>query len=129
MSQCILKCECEAGQFCKVFNRVQSVYAVKVCRNESETLTPEQCEVIRQNWLRIKDKPVEVQIVDPKSVKVGFTEAEVKELFPDIDDPTLLGNRIEKLTKALGWPPCNGCDKRKEWINKAHLFIRNLIGE
>lgn len=51
----------------------------------------------------------------------GLTDAEVAELFPD---PTLIGNRISALTTALGIPPCDSCGRRKEWLNKAHSFLR-----
>lgn len=48
---------------------------------------------------------------------------EIAELFPDAD-PTLLGNRIAALTSALGFPPCGGCTARKNWLNKAHRWVR-----
>ena len=54
----------------------------------------------------------------------GLTASEVKELFPD-EDPTLIGNRIAALTAALGIPTCGGCDKRRQWMNKAHLWLKS----
>lgn len=39
-------------------------------------------------------------------------------------DPTLLGNRIEALTKAIGIPPCGGCADRRDWLNRAHASLR-----
>lgn len=50
-------------------------------------------------------------------------ELRVAELFPG-EDPTLLGNRIAALTAAIGWPPCGGCTKRKNWLNAAHDWLR-----
>jgi hypothetical protein len=49
--------------------------------------------------------------------------SESKELFGD-SDPTLLGNQIAALTKAIGIPPCGGCEKRRQWLNKATLWLR-----
>jgi hypothetical protein len=48
---------------------------------------------------------------------------EASKLFPD-EDQTLLGNRIKALTDALGIPPCGGCEKRRQWLNKAHAWLR-----
>jgi hypothetical protein len=56
-----------------------------------------------------------------------LTEAEKAELFPDVTDPTLLGERIAALTSALGIPPCGGCTERKNWLNRAHQLVRDLI--
>ena len=53
----------------------------------------------------------------------GLSDSEVAELLPG-EDPTLIGNRIAALTAALGIPPCGGCDRRREWMNKAHLWLR-----
>jgi hypothetical protein len=49
--------------------------------------------------------------------------SESKELFGD-GDPTLWGNQIAALTKAIGIPPCGGCEKRRQWLNKAHAWLR-----
>lgn len=53
-----------------------------------------------------------------------LSESEIEELFPNADS-TLLGDRIAALTKALGIPHCGGCEARRQWLNKAHEFIRN----
>ena len=52
-----------------------------------------------------------------------LTEWEKKQLFGD-SDPTLCGNRIKAVTDALGIPPCGGCEKRRQWINNAHAWLR-----
>lgn len=57
-----------------------------------------------------------------------LNEDEQKELFGNLEDPTLLGNRIAELIARLGVPPCGGCQTRKTWINKAHLVLRDLMG-
>jgi hypothetical protein len=49
---------------------------------------------------------------------------ETAELFPGDSDPTLLGNRVRDVLKAIGFPPCGGCDKRRKWLNKAHAWLR-----
>lgn len=55
---------------------------------------------------------------------VRLTDAELAELFPD---PTLIGNRLAKLTTALGIPPCGGCGQRQVWLNDAHLWLRDQL--
>lgn len=52
-----------------------------------------------------------------------ITDSEARELFGD-SDPTLLGNKIKALTDAIGIPPCGGCEKRRQWLNKAHAWLR-----
>jgi len=39
-------------------------------------------------------------------------------------DPTLVGNRLEALFKAVGIPPCGGCTERRDWLNAAHSWLR-----
>lgn len=36
----------------------------------------------------------------------------------------LAGDMIAALTTALGIPPCGGCERRKEWLNRAHAWLR-----
>lgn len=36
----------------------------------------------------------------------------------------LLGDVICAMTKAVGFPPCGGCDARREWLNNAHAWVR-----
>jgi len=56
----------------------------------------------------------------------GLSDAEVTELFPN-EDPTLIGNRIKALTEALGIPTCGGCEKRRQYLNRAHEWLRSHI--
>ena len=37
----------------------------------------------------------------------------------------LVGDVIAELTKAIGIPPCDGCEKRRQWLNKAHQWVRD----
>lgn len=53
-----------------------------------------------------------------------LTAEETESLF-GASDPTLVGNRIAALTKAIGIPPCGGCESRQAWLNKAHAWLRN----
>lgn len=63
---------------------------------------------------------------------------------PPIDelaDPTLLGNRMQtwfsaigitkewfaEMTGEIGEPGCVGCDKRQEYVNKAHRWLRKKL--
>lgn len=48
-------------------------------------------------------------------------------LFPE-SDPTLIGNRLAAMTKAIGIPPCKGCEQRQAWLNNAELWLRGLVG-
>ena len=38
----------------------------------------------------------------------------------------LAGDVVAALTKAIGIPPCGGCEQRRQWLNKAHLWLRGL---
>ena len=62
----------------------------------------------------------------PIALAPTLTPAEVAELFPN-EDPTLLGNRIKALTEAVGIPACGGCDKRREYINRCHQWLRSRL--
>lgn len=35
----------------------------------------------------------------------------------------LLGDYIADMTKAIGIPPCGGCEKRRQWLNAAHRWV------
>lgn len=63
--------------------------------------------------------------VRPRKAKepVSLSPAEIAELFPN-EDSTLLGNRIAALTAALGVPHCGGCEARRQWLNRAHAWLR-----
>lgn len=55
--------------------------------------------------------------------RVVLTDTEIDELFPG-EDPTLIGNRIAALIAAIGIPTCGGCEVRKDWLNRAHVWLR-----
>jgi hypothetical protein len=74
------------------------------------------------------DLPPEIPRPVLAPLNAGLTDAEVKELFPDETDPTLIGNRIKALTGALGIPHCGGCDARRQWLNAAHEKLREWMG-
>jgi hypothetical protein len=57
-----------------------------------------------------------------------LSAAETADLFPGETDPTLLGNRIAALTEAIGLPACGGCHRRKNWLNRAHAWLRAATG-
>jgi hypothetical protein len=46
-------------------------------------------------------------------------------MVPELD-PTLLGNRLEALIAAIGIPPCGGCGSRRDWLNRAHAWLRGI---
>jgi len=39
----------------------------------------------------------------------------------------LIGDRLERLLKAIGLPPCAGCASRRDWLNKAHAWLREQL--
>jgi hypothetical protein len=41
------------------------------------------------------------------------------------EDPALAGNRVAALANWLGFDPCRGCEDRRQWLNKAHRWLRN----
>jgi hypothetical protein len=85
-----------------------------------------------QRWIdggsKLEDLPPEIPRPVLPALNAGLTDAEVKELFPDETDPTLIGNRIKALTEALGIPHCGGCDARRKWLNAAHEKLREWMG-
>lgn len=115
-----MTCTCDSPGFCPVFGKVQAEHHLRICRGEA--LTPDACAIYRANWARLKD-----QREGKRPANADLTDAEVAELLPG-EDPTLIGNRIAALTTALGIPPCGGCGKRKEWLNKAHALLRRMAG-
>jgi len=36
----------------------------------------------------------------------------------------LLGDFIKAMTVEIGVWPCDGCEGRQEWLNKAHAWLR-----
>lgn len=81
------------------------------------------CRYIR--W-RMKGSPLDElppNVPAPNIAPLPLSPAEVSELFPG-EDPKLLGNRIKALTDALGIPTCGGCEERRQWLNKAHEWLR-----
>jgi hypothetical protein len=81
-------------------------------------------------------RAMESGYVQPRAVKLTAWQAinlstqrgellapdEVKELLGE--DPTLAGNRLERLFQSLGIPPCGSCGNRRDWINRAHAKLR-----
>jgi hypothetical protein len=48
--------------------------------------------------------------------------------LPEESKQLLIGDRIKQLTDALGIPQCGGCEKRQEWLNKAHRWVLGMWG-
>lgn len=89
----------------------------RICRGE--VLTPEKCEAYRENWLRLKDGKPDASMQEALGREVST--------FIQTDDPTLIGNVLERLFAAVGAPPCGGCESRKAWLNKAHQWLRSTF--
>lgn len=81
------------------------------------------CQYIRWRFRGSKLDELPPGIPRPDIARPPLSPAEVAELFPG-EDPTLLGNRIKALTGAIGIPACGGCEARREWLNKAHAYLR-----
>lgn len=58
------------------------------------------------------------------NVPQPLSEAELCELRQT--DPTLAGNRLEAMFKAMGIPACGGCQARRDWLNKCHAWLRDV---
>jgi len=41
----------------------------------------------------------------------------------------LAGDLIAAMTKAIGIPPCDGCEKRRQWLNRAHAWLLGKAAE
>jgi hypothetical protein len=39
----------------------------------------------------------------------------------------LIGDVIASMTKAIGVPPCGGCEQRRQWLNAAHSWARDWL--
>jgi hypothetical protein len=48
--------------------------------------------------------------------------------LPEESRQLLFGDRIKQLTDALSIPQCGGCEKRQEWLNKAHRWVLGMWG-
>jgi hypothetical protein len=87
-------------------------------------------ELIEMEAGRIPRRAVIVtraQLAALRNQPIELSADEKAELFTDLDDPTLIGNRIAALTKALGIPPCGACGKRRDWLNAAHAWLRGAM--
>jgi hypothetical protein len=111
-----MTCTCHTAGFCQTFNREMPPRMHDIC--QGKVLTPEKCEAYRKLWSSIRDGEKK-----PAAPASPLRVDEARELFGD-DDPSLWGNKIAALTKAIGIPPCGGCEKRRQWLNKAHTWLR-----
>jgi len=57
-----------------------------------------------------------------------ISPAEAAAIAPGVDDQTLLGNYVASALEAIGVPPCHACKERRDWLNKAHLWLREKFG-
>ena len=111
-----MNCTCPIAGHCQTFNRHMGKRMHDIC--QGTVLTPEKCEAYRTLWGQIRDGDKK-----PAAPASPLRVDEARELFGD-EDPTLLGNRIKAVTDALGIPPCGGCEQRRQWLNKAHAWLR-----
>jgi hypothetical protein len=87
-------------------------------------------------WCQRRYEPQELPGECPKRPEGRFygqsklTPEEQASLFPDLNDPALLGNIIAQMTDSIGVPPCSGCKSRQRWLNRAHAWlIRMALAE
>jgi len=71
--------------------------------------------------------PGTAQPASPQSTN-EFTAQEIAVLLPGIEDQTLIGNRLAAMFKEIGFPPCEACDDRRAYLNRAELWLRNYLG-
>lgn len=76
-------------------------------------------------WCSDKTAQTNQALAHIESQTASLTATEIATLLPELTDPTLIGNRIAALTSALGIPTCNGCNARRNWLNRAHEWLRN----
>lgn len=121
-------CECPLAGYCERHQRSKGPLNHQLCQTNP---------AYRTLWDRqIKERELVVDVVmqatvrpprpkpPPSDEPPKLKDRDVAELFPGESDPTLLGNRIAALTSAIGFPPCGGCTARKNWLNKAHAWLR-----
>lgn len=82
-----------------------------------------ECSVCKRTWnTKWPIKQIHHRCGDqPRNL---LTELEMSELLAV--DPTLAGNRLEAMFKAVGIPPCGGCERRRDYINKCHAWLKEL---
>ena len=109
-------CHFEKVEF--IPERNKWLHSCKVCqfemcsRHEDSSRVRGQCQVgsksEREHYLMSKlDDEARVQVAQ---------QAEASGI--------LLGDMIAEMTKAVGVPPCGGCEKRREWLNRLHAWLR-----
>ncbi len=81
---------------------------------------------------RLRGSPLEElppKVPSPQIALPMVTPSEIAELFPGNEDPSLVGNRIKALIAAIGIPACGGCEARRQWMNKAHEWLRSIASD
>ena len=77
-------------------------------------------------------------VADAKPTKRTQTQEEkLLRLLPEPDKikaeaksrGMLVGDVIAAMTKAVGIPPCGGCESRRVWLNKAHEWVRGWFAQ
>lgn len=103
--------------------------AYAICHGDA--LTPEKQAAYRKNWAKAASSQCQVRQPKPppKPKPSPAIPAEILAAAEAIAPARglLAGDLIAQLTTAIGIPPCDGCKKRKEWLNKAHLFIMGKV--
>lgn len=79
------------------------------------------------DWCSERASASNQQLAQAVSKSSALNQSEISALLPDLTDPTLIGNRIARLTSALGIPTCGGCSSRQVWLNRAHEWLRNNV--
>lgn len=91
----------------------------QICRGE--VLTPERCEAYRQAWAKqVQRQRPKVRHAAPELP----TEIEIAAERAAAQRGMLAGDLLAALTTAIGIPPCGGCKQRKQWLNRAHAWLR-----
>lgn len=62
------------------------------------------------------------------TIEPRLSAKESKALFGE-SDQTLIGDKLAALFEAVGIPECGGCKKRKEWLNRAHAWVKAAVSD
>lgn len=50
--------------------------------------------------------------------------AKYRDNWLTMSKPPLLGDIVARTLRVLGFKTCGGCQKRKNWLNRAHEWLR-----
>jgi hypothetical protein len=96
---------------------------------QGTTLSPDKQAAYRKSWAKrattcLIGKPAPQVKPKPSLPSEILARAECEAPQQGM----LAGDLVAALTTALGVPPCGGCEKRKQWLNRAHAWLNDRLG-